>query len=100
MRREELRGTTRVLRGPLDIELHHQLLRRVGLADLGALAVIEVRREGVEAFTREHVRGALHLRDEPPPFLDDQHPGALAGRGAREVAAGRTAVALETDRLA
>src|SRR6185295_12423274 len=42
-------------------EFHHQLLRLVGLTDLGALPVIEIRRERDKAFAGEHVSDTLYL---------------------------------------
>src|SRR5205823_1043784 len=89
----------RVLGGLVDVELHQQLLGFVGLADRRGLPVEEVRRQRIEALAREHVGHALHLGDQPPPLLDDDHPRTVAGCRAGEIPARRAAVALERDLL-
>ena len=46
--------------------------------------MVEVGREGEEPLVREAVRHVHHVRHEPPPFLDHDEGGPLAGRGLRE----------------
>src|SRR5947209_17222128 len=80
-------------------EFHHELLSLVGLTDLGALAVIKVRRERNEPLAREHVGDAFHLIRETPPLLDDDHPRPLARGRSRDIAIRGAAVRRELHHL-
>src|SRR5207249_8870167 len=62
--------------------------------------VVEVRRQGVEPFAREHVGDAFDLIVEAPVLLNDDDARPFPGGGHREVAVRRPAVGFERHVLA
>src|SRR3954447_24894708 len=86
-------GAAHVLLGLVHGHGHHLLLRLVRL--LGGLAAVEVGREREEALLGEAVADLADVVVEPPPLLEDDHTGASAGVGLRQIAVGRPAIRLE-----
>jgi hypothetical protein len=90
-------GAGEIALGLVDAHRHHHLSRLVRRRR-GA-AVIEVGRERDESFFREAIRDLLDVRNQSPPFLDDDDAGPGRLR-PREISGGRGAVRFESHAFA
>jgi hypothetical protein len=71
-------GACQILGGLIYPQAHHQLARLVGRRRF--LAVEQIGRKSEKAFRRESIGDVLDMRNQAPPFLNDDDARAIALR--------------------